>query len=222
LKRVLITQQTLEPTQVAGFNQFYDDLNLTKTWNYGAAVDQKFSSSIYGGLEFSYRDLEVPFIQFVGPVATIEESNWEEYIGRAYLFWTPHEWLSLRAEYIYERLEREEPLIEGVKESDTHKVPLGINFFHPSGLSASLTATYYNQDGTFGGYYTTDPVVDGDDEFVLVDAAINYRLPKRYGFITVGANNLFDEDFNLSESDLNNASIQPDRTIFATVTLSLP
>jgi Tfp pilus assembly protein PilF len=222
LRRVLTTQQTLEPTQVAGFNQFFDDLNLTKTWNYGAAIDQKFSSSIYGGLEFTYRDLDVPFLQFVGPVASNEESEWEEYIGRAYLFWTPHEWLSLRAEYIYERLEREEPFIAGVKESDTHKVPLGISFFHPSGLSASLTTTYYNQDGTFGGFYTTDPIVDGDEDFVLVDAAINYRLPKRYGFITVGAKNLFDEDFNFSESDLNNASIQPDRTIFATITLSLP
>ena len=29
LKRTLITDQTLEPTQVAGFNQFYDDENTT-------------------------------------------------------------------------------------------------------------------------------------------------------------------------------------------------
>jgi hypothetical protein len=30
LKRTLITDQTLEPTQVAGFNQFFDDANLTE------------------------------------------------------------------------------------------------------------------------------------------------------------------------------------------------
>jgi hypothetical protein len=35
LKRTLITDQTLEPTQVAGFNQFFDDINLTETWRYG-------------------------------------------------------------------------------------------------------------------------------------------------------------------------------------------
>ena len=38
LKRVLITDQTLEPTQVAGFNQFYDDINSTASWRYGSAI----------------------------------------------------------------------------------------------------------------------------------------------------------------------------------------
>ncbi len=40
LKRTLITDQTLEPTQVAGFNQFFDDPEVTEAWRYGAAVDQ--------------------------------------------------------------------------------------------------------------------------------------------------------------------------------------
>ncbi|MCA1851882.1 MAG: TonB-dependent receptor, partial [Beggiatoa sp.] len=35
LKRTLITDQTLEPTQVAGFNQFFDDSDLTEAWRYG-------------------------------------------------------------------------------------------------------------------------------------------------------------------------------------------
>ena len=43
LKRTLVTDQTLEPTQVAGFNQFYDDFNGTEAWRYGGAIDQKFS-----------------------------------------------------------------------------------------------------------------------------------------------------------------------------------
>jgi len=45
LKRTLITQQTLEPTQVAGFNQFFDDADLTEAWRYGGAIDQKFTVS---------------------------------------------------------------------------------------------------------------------------------------------------------------------------------
>ena len=43
LKRTLITDQTLEPTQVAGFNQFFDDSMLTDAWRYGGAIDQKFT-----------------------------------------------------------------------------------------------------------------------------------------------------------------------------------
>ena len=31
----------------------------------------------------------------------------DEYLGRAYLFWTPHRWLALRAEYLFERLKSE-------------------------------------------------------------------------------------------------------------------
>ena len=33
--RTLVTDQTLEPTQVAGFNQFFDDPEATDTWVYG-------------------------------------------------------------------------------------------------------------------------------------------------------------------------------------------
>jgi hypothetical protein len=55
-----------------------------------------------------------------------------------------------------------------------------------------------------------------------VDASINYRLPKRYGFITIGGTNLFDQDFRFFDNDINNASIQPARAIFGRVTLALP
>ncbi|MGH8470924.1 MAG: TonB-dependent receptor domain-containing protein, partial [Gammaproteobacteria bacterium] len=51
LKRTLISDQTLEPTQVAGFNQFFDDFDLTEAWRYGGAIDQKFTSSLFGGVE---------------------------------------------------------------------------------------------------------------------------------------------------------------------------
>jgi tetratricopeptide (TPR) repeat protein len=218
-KRTLITGQTLEPTQVAGFNQFYDDLDGTDVWRYGGAIDQKFSQNIYGGLEFSKRDLDIPVYSFL--TTEVTQTKWEEQLGRAYLYWTPHEWLALRAEYLYEEFDRKEEYNLGVKKVKTHRVPLGINFFHPSGLMAGLQATYFNQEGEFlpqtgTGLYT------GRDEFWLVDAAISYRLPKRYGFITVGAKNLFDRKFQYFDTDPANPSILPGRFIFAKVTLAIP
>ena len=42
LKRTLVTDQTLEPTQVSGFNQFFDDPSATESEVWGAAIDQKF------------------------------------------------------------------------------------------------------------------------------------------------------------------------------------
>ncbi len=224
-KRTLITDQTLEPTQVAGFNQFYDDADATETWVYGAAVDQKFSRNIYGGGEFVYRDLDAPFFEqrvFPGPFERFE-ARWEEYIGRAYVYYTPHDWFSLSAEYLYENFERDEEFTFGIKEVKTHRVPLGINFFHPTGLSAGLKATYHDQDGDFERQDAPiGEFVSGEDDFWLVDAAINYRLPKRYGFITLGVTNLFDESFEFVDTDLENPLVQPERNIFFKITLTLP
>jgi len=222
LKRTLITDQTLEPTQVAGFNQFFDDVNATDSWRYGGAVDQKFSESIYGGAEYTYRDLDVPFQTLTGAGSESNEADWDEKLFRAYFFWTPHEWLALSAEYEWEKFERDRSYADGARDVETHYVPLGINVFHPSGLSASAQATYIDQEGSFERKDALGTFIDGDDNFWLVDAAINYRLPKRYGFISVGASNLFDEEFEYHDTDRDNPRIHPDRFFFAKITLALP
>ena len=85
-----------------------------------------------------------------------------------------------------------------------------------------MRGTYVNQDGKFERQGTLGTFEDGDDKFWLVDAAIKYRFPKRYGFVTVGVTNLFDEDFEHFDTDRNNPRIQPNRFIFATITLALP
>jgi tetratricopeptide (TPR) repeat protein len=224
IKRTLITNQTLEPTQVAGFNQFFDDVNLTKSWRYGGAVDQKFTKNLFGGIEFSTRDLTVPFISVDANTGLPENDSvdWREYLARTYLFWTPHPWLALRAEYIYERHKRDEQLPAGAAEARTHRVPLGINFFHPSGLGGFLTGTYYHQSGKFETVVFNPAFRSGSEDFFTVDAGIRYRLPNRYGFITVGVTNLTDKKFKYFEADINNAHIQPKRTILGSITLALP
>jgi tetratricopeptide (TPR) repeat protein len=222
LKRTLITDQTLEPTQVAGFNQFFDQTNATDSWRYGAAADQKISRNLFSGVELTYSDLNIPFSQvdpFTG-VSDLKNANWEEKQLRTYLFWTPHEWFSLSAEFQWERLEREKDLSEYAKNVTTYSVPLGINFFHPSGLSATFKATYIDQNGSFSRPFDVTNYEDGNDDFWLLDAAISYRLPKRYGFITVGAANLTDEKFEYFDSDINNPHILPDRFFFGKVTLA--
>jgi tetratricopeptide (TPR) repeat protein len=222
LKRTLTANQTIEPTQVVGFNQFFDDLNGTDSWNYGGAVDQRFTNTLYGGASLTYRKLDVPFFDATDPFnVVVREANWDETLGRAYLFWTPHRWWALSAEYLYERLKRDENLTAGVLDSDTHRVPLGVRFIHPSGFSAVLTATYWDQSGTFTGVLDNNPQ-QGSDDFVTVDFALKYRLPKRYGIIAVGATNLTDEKFNYYDADFKNPVIQPNRMAYVRATLALP
>jgi tetratricopeptide (TPR) repeat protein len=223
LKRTLITDQTLEPTQVAGFNQFFDDVNATASWRYGAAVDQKLGRDLFAGAEVSRRELEVPVTAVVGGTTEVRRSDGKEHLGRAYLFWTPHPWLALSAEYQYERLTRDDDLALalGSREVTTHRLPLGLRFFHPFGWTASLKGTYVDQAGEFmrRGAAAFEA---GETDFWVVDAAVGYRLPRRYGIVTVGATNLFDEKFRFQETDLRNLSIQPDRMFFTRVTIALP
>jgi hypothetical protein len=202
---------------VAGFNQFYDDFDTTEAWRYGGALDQKFTDSIYGGIEYTYRDLSVPFFNTV--TNNSETVKWDEKIFRTYLFWTPHEWVALSAEYLWERFERSENFADGANTVETNWVPIGINFFHPSGLSASLKGNYIDQQGSFGDFGDFE---NGEDDFFLVDAAITYRLPKRFGFFKVGVSNLTDEDFEYFDTAPDNARIQPDRFFFASFTLAVP
>jgi outer membrane receptor protein involved in Fe transport len=96
-----------------------------------------------------------------------------------------------------------------------------MRFFHPSGLSAAFTVTYWNQDGDFTGVLDNN-FRSGSDEFWTVDLAGNYRLPNRYGLITVGVTNLTDEDFRYYDADFKNPIIQPDRMVFARITLAFP
>src|SRR6476620_2817847 len=223
LNRTLITDQTLETNQIAGLNQIFDDADFAEAWRYGVGIDQKFRKDFFGGAEFSKRDLRIPILDLTGPSAQTTKVDGTEYLNRTYLFWTPHPWLALRAEYLFERFKNDPSL--GPKNLNTHRVPLGISAFHPSGLGGSLTATYYHQNGKLSAFPPTVPA--GPDQsvssdFWTVDAAINYRLPKRYGFITLGVLNLFDQKFKYFNVNRNNPVIQPGRMAFFRVTLSLP
>jgi hypothetical protein len=75
LKRTLTTDQTLEPTQVAGFNQFFDDAEGTESWRYGIAIDQNFTKDIYGGAEYSYIDIKYHSHFFHYPLHSCRDSK---------------------------------------------------------------------------------------------------------------------------------------------------
>jgi tetratricopeptide (TPR) repeat protein len=222
LKRTLITDQTLEPTQVAGFNQFFDDPSATESEVWGAALDQKLGKKGFGGLAYSERDLTIPQLLLEDGVQwkTFERPG-EERLARAYLFGTPHAWLSLGAEYSYERFELDPELFFSFSTVTTHRVPLSARFFHPSGFSAFLGATYLKQEGEFRRAAEFD-YVPGETSFWVVDAGLRYRLPKRSGFIVAGVNNLTDETSTYEATDPRNLGIRPGRVAYARVVLTFP
>lgn len=192
LYRDLLTKQTIEPTQVAGFNQFYDDGPGTRAKHYGVAVDHYFSASLTGGLEFRHRDRKTP-TRDITTQSWSEDSRRDEELGRAYLYWTPNRRMALGAEYAYERSHIEDGFIDTI-----HRFPLSVSYFHPNGIGGSLRPTYVRQYGEFQGGTGND-----SENFWNLDLSLDFRLPKRQGLISLEVRNLLDEDFGYEDKDPN-------------------
>lgn len=227
LHRPLISKEnidpSIEPTQVAGFNQFFLGAEGDESWNYGIGIDHTFCKDISAGAEFIYRDIEERFIEFAGPIPDVLEFGRDDRWIRSYVYWTPFNWMALSGEYLFEEFERETANdlvnIEEFVKLRTHRFPIGVRIFCPKGFSIGAKAIYVDQKGDF--LNPDDGTINaGDDQFAVVDASINYRLPKRYGIITLEAKNLFDQNFNFQDTDPANPRIYPERLILLRGTLS--
>jgi tetratricopeptide (TPR) repeat protein len=146
LKRRFFASQTLEPTQVAGFNQFFDDFNGTDARRSGIALDHRFSHNLFVGVDAERRNLKVP-----QDFTNNEVFDWREREASGYVYWAAHPSLALSARYTYERFERppELPGQELFTQVTTRRIPLQVDFHHPMGLSARLSATHVRQSGLF-------------------------------------------------------------------------
>ena len=209
-----LSNQTIEPTQIAGFNQFFDDPTGTVAWRYGAAIDHKFSNNFSAGLEYTERKLDVPDTAF-------RSVNWSEQLGRAYLYVTPSDLSSVGVEYFYERFNRDENALSlGVRNVSTQWIPVTLSVFHPSGLSFAFRSTYVNQSGVFDDIGVP---YSGDSDFFIFDVNLSYRLPQRYGMLNVGIKNLFNNRFNFQSTNQVNSNEQlfaPEMTLFGQLKLA--
>ena len=214
VKRPFAIDQTIEPTQVAGFNQFFDDISGSETERYGVGLDARFTDRLFGGVELSWRELDFQSIEFAS--GTPEGRDQQEELHRLYLYWTPADRLALSMEGFYEKFENPdwEP-----EELTTYRLPLSLGYFFPYGFSVKTTVSYVDQE------VTTSADRSRSDDFWVVDMSLGYRLPRRWGTVTLGVKNLFDESFSFQ--DVNFASqepvaplYQPERLIFGQVTLS--
>jgi tetratricopeptide (TPR) repeat protein len=220
LKPALVVQQTIEPTQVAGFNQFLDDINGAEATTYAGGLDVRILSNLYGGAEYEHRDINFPSTttNFGGATTTTTFSYKEDSYG-AYLDWIPHEQWAVNLNVLYETFDAGHP---DDPEVDTITVPVTLRYFNPNGLFADLGVSYVHQDVDRPPGSTQNA---GKEDVALLDAAVGYRLPKRYGIISLEGRNLLDQkfdyqDLNYLTSENHASPLLPERTILARFTLS--
>ena len=191
LRRSVGSDQGLEPTQLAGFNQFFDDANGTISEGFGVAGDFALSDSMSTGVQLTRRNLKEPFIFEDG--STVFQSQRED-TASAYFYWLPSEHVSITFEPRYQDFEHG----VGFDRMQLTELPVSLRYFSPSGWHFGMTVTAVNQDGEFDGSTGVEP---GSDGFWLLDGIVAYRLPRRAGTISLEGTNLFDEEFQFQEID---------------------
>jgi tetratricopeptide (TPR) repeat protein len=225
VKPALVNNQTLEPTQVAGFNQLFDDSNAVSSWFYGVGLDWRLVDGLFVGGEVSWRDLTDNSLDLQAKDAKFEDVD--EQLHRVYVHWLPVPELALSAEFIYDKYSAEDGKdfteFFGLPNNLTsYSIPFGIRYFHTSGIFAGVGATYVNQDVNRSIGFS-----DGSDDFFVVDTAIGYRLPKRFGIVSLSVSNLFDQKFNYLDDSFREfgdapsvGPYIPERLILGRITLN--
>ncbi len=226
VKPVLASNRLLEPTQVAGFNQFFDDGNATRATRYGVGLDWRVLPDLYAGGELTRREIDHRSLDLTTlPFRAVFEDR-DEYTHSAYLYWTPTDRLALSARAIYDKFNASAPSLTIPAKVITRSFPFKATYFHPSGMFLEGTASYVRQDVRRGPNST---LAQGDSSFGVVGLGAGYRLPKRRGILSLSVENIFDRSMRYQDDSYRNFNQEPsgtpfvpERTIMGRVSLSLP
>ena len=228
VKRTFALEQTIEPTQVAGFNQFFDETDLTVSRNLGLGLDVRFNGRLFGGLEALRRDVRVPLGTLQAPEFYEILSN-QESAYSAYLYWLPNQNWALSGALSHKGFEADKNCVGCLflypAELKTFSLPLSVQYFDPSGFFGGLSLTYVNQDIQLLDPASSVLAPTKNEEFTVVNANLGYRLPNRQGLVALQINNVFDEKFHYQDDSFKtgdgtaNPLYIPERTIMSQLIL---
>lgn len=230
IKPVITNSRLLEPTQVAGFDQYFDDSNGSEYWRYGAGFDWRATRDLSFGGEITWREIDQP-------LENLETREWitskrREQNHRVFAYWTPFKELALGAQLVYDSFKATDrdvftdfgTIPERVK---TYSMPLTAKYFSPHGFFVGVGGTFVHQDVRRADTAQFPYDAEGNDSFFLVDTSIGYTFPKRLGFISFEVRNLFDTSFHYQDDsyrEFTNAPTVsrffPDRTFIGRVVLN--
>ena len=183
--------------------------------------NQKFSSSLYAGIEYSKRERDVPFL-FPGPPEQTFNIDVNEYSANGYLYWLPRQKLAFKISYNFDKRANGDffDFGERVVKLRTNRITLNINYFHPNGFNAGLISNYINQKGDFLDFQPPFLPITQRENSLVFDAFLKYRLPNRYGILSVNIDNIFNKKFRFQDVDPENPGIKPERVVTFRFTLA--
>lgn len=192
--------QVIEPTQFAGFNQVFDDLDGTRWRRLGLGLDHRFGNGVAAGFEWSRRVLDVPR---AGCGTADCVAAWQEGLHRAYLVVPIGDRFALSAAWRYEGLRLEDDPVGFASlpyRTRTEVLPLGAWMKLSPQWSARIEAVRVRQQATI----VDDPAPTSRTEHAwLANARASYwSVDRRFG-LALAIHNLFDRRIALQDTDLN-------------------
>jgi tetratricopeptide (TPR) repeat protein len=220
VKRPFLGERTVEPTHVAGFNQFFDDPDGAVAWQFGLAIDQELQTSTHIGFDSTRRNIEIP----VG----IDVATWSEQRERAYLYipismsnsdqvrWS----LAFTAGLEHEEIRRPELLTgtEGIRFLNTDYLPLGVTIFPGLSTALQVKTTYVKQHGELQAFSGAD-LIEASSRFWISDISATHRLAGRRGKASIGVSNIENKHFAYVDSDPAMARYAPGRIAYGRITV---
>ncbi|MCG7893153.1 MAG: FecR domain-containing protein [Candidatus Thiodiazotropha taylori] len=196
--RANFINQSLNPTQVAGFNQVFDDSFGSDAWRYGIALDSVLLNNLYGGVEFTRRTLTSFLSADTLPVQDQEEENHSAYIN-----WILTNNTIMSGRYFFDDFESDyidgEVIIDQPVEMNTQTLSLSIKHSTTIGLFAELEAVHISQE--INDTLETGGLTSSSDRFWLGNISLGMKLPKRTGILALDIHNVFDREFNYQSID---------------------
>ena len=220
LTRSLTTSQTIEPTHISGFNQFYEDQTATDAVN--SAIGMDFvGRSIKSGVEVVRRKLLIPGVSNNNRIVEGQNEN----IYHAYNHYIFSNQLTAGLEWHYEEFDKEVTTTIANNQPGqlkTSKFPVFVagNIHRFSG---KFSMTYYDQDVATPDNNQRFSVEH--DSFWIGDLNLDYKFTKRTGVISLNVSNVFEQEFKYYDSTFRTVTarapeLSHDRTY--TISLNLP
>jgi tetratricopeptide (TPR) repeat protein len=213
--------QTVEPTQFAGFNQVFDDLDGTRWRRTAIGLDHRFGNGVATGLEWSRRTLEVPSIGC--GLAAACRADWRERLHGAHVVVPFGKDVALSLAWRYEGLRLADQPVDFFNlpyRTKTEIVPLGMWLKLAARLSTRVEAVRVRQQATIVD--APEPATRTESAW-LANARLSYVQPdRRFGFM-LAAYNIFDRRIAIQDTDLSGNPrvplFYPSRTVLLQATI---
>lgn len=218
LRRPQIANATLEPTHVAGFGQFYDDLYGTIARNRGLGIDWQPDARTTLLAEVVHRQYERP--RFFGGLIL---DPVRETVVRAVANRTIGPRVAVGLEATSDLFSRRYPYVAPGGTPDA--VPLlvhttalspSLRWFHDAGWFSLATVNLGRQQVTRDVLYANQ----GTSRFETLDLAVGWRRPGSASFLSIEVRNAFDRRFPFQDDSFRTSEARPDLVRFLPVRMA--